>query len=62
MVSRTEWLRREEAMKTADRENQTRCICFPAPENTERKTRTILLNGAGWTARTTPAKGEVFFS
>jgi hypothetical protein len=26
-----------------------------------RESRTILLNGAGWTARKTPAAGEVFF-
>jgi hypothetical protein len=28
----------------------------------ERKARTILLNGVGWTSRKTPATGEVFFS
>ena len=31
------------------------------PEILERTSRTILLNGVGWTARKTPATGEVFF-
>jgi hypothetical protein len=32
------------------------------PEITERKARTILLPGVGWTARKNPAVAEVFFS
>ena len=57
-----DWLRREEAMKTAGRENQTRhATARERPELTERKSRTILLNEVGWTARKTPATGEVFF-
>ena len=31
------------------------------PEITERKARTILLNGVGWTARKNPAAGKLFF-
>jgi len=45
-------------MKTAGRKNQQRCVKLAA---SERKARTILLNAVGWTARKTPAEGEVFF-
>jgi len=48
-------------MKTAGRKNQQRCVNQAASEITERKARTILLNAVGWTARKTPAEGEVFF-
>jgi hypothetical protein len=37
-------------------------IVWKSPESTERKARTILLHGVGWTSRKHPATGEVFFS
>jgi hypothetical protein len=49
-------------MKTAARENQTAAQLCAAPQLTERKARTNLLDRAGWMARKTPAAAEVFFS
>jgi len=49
-------------MKNADKENQKRYTSVWRPELPERKARTNLLNQVGWTARKTPARGEVFFS
>jgi len=43
----TEWLRREQAMKTADRENQTAGPPYPAPESVVRQLKTDLAQSRG---------------
>jgi hypothetical protein len=52
----TDRLRRQEAMKTAAQ------LYAQRSEPMERKPRTTLLNGVGWTSRKNPAIGEVFSS
>jgi hypothetical protein len=59
---RTDWPRRQEAMKTAGSENQNRCATMRSkPSTWNGRLEQILFNHAGWKARKPPAKGEVFF-
>jgi hypothetical protein len=61
LVSRTDWLGREEAMKTADRENQNRYTSVVATRDHGTQDQNHPAQWDGWTARKTPAEGEVFF-
>jgi len=59
---RTDWLRREEAMKTAGRENpNSRARLCNEPSPWRGRPEQSLLNQGGWRARKYPAAGEVFF-
>jgi len=59
---RTDWLRREEAMKTAGRGTQN---CYAKvrskPSSLSGRLEQLLLNYTGWKARKNPAAGELFF-
>jgi hypothetical protein len=59
---RTDWPRREQAMKTAGRGTQN---CYATvrsqPSTWGGRLEQILLNHAGWKARKNPVVGEVFF-
>jgi hypothetical protein len=58
----TDRLRRQEAMKTAGKENPNRCAITRQPtELLERKLKLPLLNQAGWKARKHPAAAKYFF-
>ncbi len=58
----TDRLRRQEAMKTAGKENPNRCAITRQPtELLERKLEASLLNQSGWKARKHPAVAEYFF-
>src|SRR5713101_3135826 len=58
----TDRLRRQEAMKTAGKENPNRCAITQQPtELLERKLEASLLNQSGWKARKHPAVAEYFF-
>jgi hypothetical protein len=58
----TDRLRRQEAMKTAGKENPNRCAITRQPtELLERKLEASLLNQSGWKARKHPAAAEYFF-
>src|ERR1700731_3810181 len=58
----TNRLRREEAMKTAGKENPNRCAITRQPtELLGRKLELSLLNQAGWKARKHPARAKYFF-
>ena len=58
----TDRLRRQEAMKTAGKENPNRCAITRQPtELLERKLEPSLLNQSGWKARKHPAAAEYFF-
>src|ERR1700731_1887362 len=58
----TDRLRRQEAMKTASKENPNRCAIIRQPTGLlERKLETSLLNRAGWKARKHPAVAKYFF-
>jgi hypothetical protein len=55
-------LRRQDAMKTAGKENPNRCaIMWRQSELLERQLQTSLLNPSGWKARKHPAVAEYFF-
>ena len=59
---RTDWLRRQEAMKTAGRGTQTRYATVRSePSSWSGRLEQILLNHAGWKARKNPAAGRYFF-
>ena len=59
---RTEWLRREEAMKTAGRENPNHGVaCAPQPSTWRGRSEQISLDEVGCEARKIPADAEVFF-
>src|ERR1700693_6609964 len=58
----TDRLRRQDAMKTAGKENPNRCaITWQPTELLERKLEPSLLNQSGWKARKHPAAAEYFF-
>jgi hypothetical protein len=58
----TDRLRREQAMKTAGKENPNRCAITRQPtELLERRLELSLLNQAGWKARKHPATAKYFF-
>src|ERR1039457_6053687 len=58
----TDRLRRQEAMKTAGKENPNCCAITRQPtELLERKLKLPLLNQAGWKARKHPAAAKYFF-
>jgi hypothetical protein len=59
---RTDWPRREEAMKTAGRENPNRRdrLCNE-PSSWGGRPKPFLLNQGGWRSRKHPAEGRVFF-
>src|ERR1017187_1740324 len=58
----TDRLRRQEAMKTAGKENPNRCaITWQPTELLERKLEPSLLNQSGWKARKHPAVAKYFF-
>jgi hypothetical protein len=58
----TNRLRREDAMKTADRENpNSRAWLSSKPSPWGGRQQAFLLNQAGWKFRNFPAVGEVFF-
>jgi hypothetical protein len=58
----TDRLRRQEAMKTAGKENPNRCAITRQPtELLGRKLELSLLNQAGWKARKHPATAKYFF-
>src|ERR1700730_836625 len=58
----TDRLRRQEAMKTAGKENPNRCAITSQPtELLERKLEPSLLNQPGWKARKHPAVAKYFF-
>jgi len=58
----TDRLRREQAMKTAGKENPNRCAITRQPtELLERKLELSLLNQSGWKARKHPAAAKYFF-
>jgi hypothetical protein len=59
---RTDWLRREQPMKTAGRENPNRWVKVPStPSPWRGSSEQISLDHLGWEARKTPAAGHVFF-
>src|ERR1035438_9945911 len=58
----TDRLRRQEAMKTAGKENPNRCaITWQPTELLERKLEPSLLNQSGWKGRKHPAVAKYFF-
>src|ERR1700680_118310 len=58
----TDRLRREQAMKTAGKENPNRCAITRQPtELLGRKLELSLLNQVGWKARKHPATAKYFF-
>jgi hypothetical protein len=58
----TDRLRRQDAMKTAGKENLNRCvITWRQTELLERQLQASLLNPSGWKARKHPAVAEYFF-
>jgi hypothetical protein len=58
----TDRLRRQEAMKTAGKENPNRCAITRQPtELLGRKLELSLLNQVGWKARKHPAAAKYFF-
>jgi len=58
----TDRLRRQEAMKTAGKENPNRCAITRQPtELLGRKLELSLLNQVGWKARKHPATAKYFF-
>src|SRR3979411_1960911 len=58
----TDRLRREQAMKTAGKENSNRCAITRQPtELLGRKLELSLLNQVGWKARKHPATAKYFF-
>src|ERR1700676_2028053 len=58
----TDRLRREQAMKTAGKENPNRCSIIRQPtELLGRKLELSLLNQVGWKARKHPATAKYFF-
>ena len=58
----TDRLRRQEAMKTAGKENPNRCAITRQPtELLGRKLKLSLLNQVGWKARKHPATAKYFF-
>jgi|ERR1700722_12462056 len=58
----TDRLRRQDAMKTADKENPDRCaITWQPTELLERRLEPSLPNHSGWKARKHPAVAKYFF-
>jgi hypothetical protein len=59
---RTDWLRREQAMKTAGRETpNSRARLCNEPSQRRGRLEPSLLTHTGWKVRKHPAAGEVFF-